>query len=95
MADTPLLTVADVGKRLNCSDDTVRGLVARRLIAHVRVGQGTKKARIRFTEADVEAYIAKQRIAPIEDASSTPRVNAPRRSAERRLLDLPEARRYA
>lgn len=87
-----LLTVAEAAERLHVCEDTVRNLVARRLITCVRVGYGGKKARIRFTEEDLEQYIARnRRVAPADEAPPSPR-RIPRRAHV--ALDLPAAQRY-
>ena len=50
-----MLKVADVGRRMGCSDDTVRRMLAKGLLPMVRGGAGGKMVRV--SEAAVEAYI--------------------------------------
>jgi len=96
MTTSPLLTCVQAAERLGVSDDTVRILANAGKLAHVRVGIGTRKARIRFTEADLEAYIARNRVAATTpDAEPEPAEQKPIRFGRRRKLDLPEAQRYA
>lgn len=68
-----LLERADVAARLNISPRTLTDLVARREIAHVRVGK-----LLRFNASDVDAYLARQRrpAAPPPPATSTPALQA-------------------
>lgn len=88
-----LLTVVQAAERLSVSDDTIRALVHAGKLSHVRVGIGGKKARIRFTEADLEAYIDRnRRVAPADAERSKEIVRVPRR---RSLAATPEAGRYA
>lgn len=90
-----LLTVQAVAQRLDVSPDTVYLLVQKREIACVRVGTGTRRPRLKFTEAQVTEYIARYTVpaAPAETRPVTVRQRAPRRS----LVDIcgPEAGRYA
>lgn len=56
--DPVLLTCADVAKKLNVSIRTLKTLIADQQISFVRVGSRG----IRFTQADVDNYIAANRV---------------------------------
>jgi excisionase family DNA binding protein len=86
MSAPQLLTVLEAAKRLGCSDDTIRNLVHAGRLACVRVGVGTKRARMHFTEADLAAYVERHRTAVLDDDA---------RPTRRALTDMPEAGRYA
>ena len=58
-----LLTVHEVAEVLQINPETVRVMARRGDLASVRVGRG-RTAAYRFTEAAVEAYLAKHQTAP-------------------------------
>jgi excisionase family DNA binding protein len=93
----PLLTVRQAAARLGCAASTVRALVHANEITHVRIGLGRAKPRICFEEADIDAYIERnRRVAPADQQQQSACPSAPSRRRERRSLkDLPEAARYA
>lgn len=93
MAAPQLLTVLQAAERLGVSDDTVRTLANTGKLSHVRVGIGTSKARMRFTEADLQAYIERNRHVAAADKEYPDVSRVPHQ--KRRSLDLPEAQRYA
>lgn len=78
---TPLLTKDDVAQRLAVAPRTVLDLAARGALASVRVG-----ACVRFTQADVEAFIASQRRQPGPKAQAPVNVGP---------LVLPRTRRFS
>src|SRR5262245_13247346 len=61
----PLLTVHDVAAYLACTEETVKRLVRRQLLAATKVGN-----RLRFTRADVQAYRLKYRSPAHEQTSA-------------------------
>lgn len=95
MSAPQLLTVLQAAARLGVSDDTIRVLVAKGKLSCVRVGIGEQKSRIRFTEEQLAAYVARQtRTAPAD--KEYPDVSrVPHRRPRRSLDHLPEASRYA
>ena len=58
-----LLTIQEVAERLDCSERTVRRLVAEKQIEHIRMGQG-QRGRLRFRPASVDKYLAGRTIRP-------------------------------
>ena len=89
-----LLTVAEVAQRLAISPDQVYLLVKADKLSHVRVGIGGKRPRIRFTEADVEAYIARNRKVAAADREYPDVSRVPHRP-RRSLAGVEGAQRYA
>jgi excisionase family DNA binding protein len=78
--DERLLTLEEVADRLGVRPRFVRGLVAERRIAFLKVGRY-----VRFTERDVDAYLAAARIeaattAPLPRRRAHPSGARPRRS---------------
>lgn len=63
----PFLTVADLAQRLNVSASTVYDLVSQKKISCFRIG-GRGRGAIRFTEEQVEAYLA----ASLREAEANP-----------------------
>src|SRR5215472_10949272 len=55
-----LKTAAQAAAKLNCSIKTLFGHVASGALRYVDVGHGTKRPRYRFTDADIDAFIAAQ-----------------------------------
>jgi hypothetical protein len=55
-----LKTAAQAAAKLNCSIKTLFGHVASGVLRYVDVGHGRKRRRIRFTDADLNEFIANQ-----------------------------------
>jgi hypothetical protein len=55
-----LKTAAQAAAKLNCSIKTLFGHVASGALRYVDVGHGKKRRRIRFTDADLNEFIANQ-----------------------------------
>ena len=55
-----LKTAAQAAAKLNCSIKTLNGHVASGALRCVDVGRGKKRRRPRFTDADLDAFIANQ-----------------------------------
>src|SRR5262252_4531956 len=53
-----LLTPAEAARKLRCSVKTLRAHVAAGDLRYVTIGQGKKRPRIRFTDADLDEFIA-------------------------------------
>lgn len=64
---TPLIARAEVARRLGIAPRTVTDLVRRRELAAVRVGR-----LLRFTEAAVDAFIARSTVAAAEVVATPP-----------------------
>ena len=58
--DAPVLTKRCISERLRVSTRTVDRLIARRLIAHHRIGD-----LVRFSQRDVDAYVESTRVSPV------------------------------
>ncbi len=56
-----MLTVADVADRLNVSPGLVYAWVQAGVLPHYRMGRPGRKGAIRFSEADLDAYLAGQK----------------------------------
>lgn len=94
MAAPQLLTVLQAAERLGVSDDTVRNLVHAGKLSYVRVTTGDKKGPLRFTEADLDAFIQRnRRVAAAE--KEYPDVSRVPHRKRRSLANLDEAQRYA
>jgi len=55
-----LKTVAQAAAKLGCSIKTLNGHVASGALKYVAIGHGTKRPRRRFTDADLNEFIANQ-----------------------------------
>ena len=55
-----LKTAAQAAAKLGCSVKTLNGHIASGALRYVDVGHGKKRRRIRFTDADLDAFIAAQ-----------------------------------
>jgi excisionase family DNA binding protein len=56
-----LFDIKEAAKRLNTSQDQVKGLVEEGRLSYVNIGRGTKRPRYRFTDADIAAFIEANR----------------------------------
>jgi excisionase family DNA binding protein len=65
------MTVAEAARILEVTTGVVYDLCAKRLIGHHRVGAG--RGQIRLTQADIDEYIARRRVEPVD---ATPREKA-------------------
>jgi excisionase family DNA binding protein len=74
-----LLTMEEVAERLNTTPRHVRRLVAQRRIAYRKLGRY-----VRFHPADVDEYIAANRVEVGPRAGGTVAGNSPRSAARRR-----------
>ena len=70
-----LLSIKSVCERLDVSDDTVRRLVKKGLLAapHIYTGVGT-----RWAEEDIEEYMIEQRVRGREKGGPRPRKSPPK-----------------
>ena len=55
-----LKTAAQAAAKLNCSIKTLNGHVASGALHYVDIGHGRKRRRIRFTDADLDEFVANQ-----------------------------------
>src|SRR5262249_28146948 len=55
-----LKTAAQAASKLNCSIKTLNGHVAAGALHYVDIGHGRKRRRIRFTDADLDEFVANQ-----------------------------------
>ena len=55
-----LRTPAEAARKLRCSIKTLNGHVASGALRYVIIGHGKKRPRIRFTDADLDQFIANQ-----------------------------------
>jgi excisionase family DNA binding protein len=55
-----LRTMAEAAARLGCSVKTLKGHVASGALTYVNVGRGRERARMRFTDSDLNQFIANQ-----------------------------------
>jgi excisionase family DNA binding protein len=62
LSTAELLTIEEAARRIRMSVRHVRRLIAEGAIAHHRLGRS-----IRFHPADLEAYLAANRVGPIRD----------------------------
>ena len=96
--DPQLLKVPDVAQLLGCSESTVRSLVYARRLACVHIGVGRRRPLLMFTRADVDAFVARNRVPAADEtlppADPLPRAATPARVSRRKHLDDPDARRY-
>lgn len=58
----PLLSVAQVAERLNCSTDLVYRLHESGQLPAVNVGRSKKRATLRFLPADVAEFVSSRRV---------------------------------
>jgi excisionase family DNA binding protein len=65
------MTVAEAARILEVTTGVVYELCSKRLIGHHRVGAG--RGQIRLTQADIDEYIARRRVEPVD---ATPRERA-------------------
>jgi excisionase family DNA binding protein len=65
------VTVAEAARILEVTTGVVYDLCAKRLIGHHRVGAG--RGQIRLTQADIDEYVARRRVEPVD---VTPRERA-------------------
>lgn len=72
---TPRLTVRDAAAKLGISEVSVRKLVAERKIAHTRIGPSG--VAIRFTDGDLEEYLAARHV-PREERRPAPPASPPK-----------------
>jgi excisionase family DNA binding protein len=69
-----MMTVKAAAKRLGVSDSLVYELCACGALPHVRIGRPGSRGCIRISEADIEAYLAAQKVA----GTVTPRASPQR-----------------
>lgn len=96
MTDTPLRDVRYAARVLGVSVSGIYRLVASRQLAYVDINPGTAtrhRAVLRFLDADLEAFITRQRVAsePVDERTRPQAVAA---RAVTPTLPLPAARRY-
>ena len=60
-----LLIVLEVAEILRVRPTTVYALVARDILPHVRIAQGSRRGLIRFRRADIEAFLAQRTSVPL------------------------------
>jgi excisionase family DNA binding protein len=65
------MTVAEAARILEVTTGVVYDLCSKRLIGHHRVGAG--RGQIRLTQDDIDEYVARRRVEPID---ATPRERA-------------------
>ena len=70
-----LLTAKEVAAKLKVTEDQVKGFVHDGLLRYVNVSRGRKRPRMRFTDPDVEKFIALRTRREIAGCPSTSRKN--------------------
>jgi excisionase family DNA binding protein len=55
-----LRTPAEAARKLRCSVKTLRGHVASGALRYIQIGHGTRRPRRRFTDADLDEFVANQ-----------------------------------